>query len=383
MSTIFSIGINAYEANVAKRVGSNQYAFRLLVELELLTRERTDIQICAYLPEAPLFDLPKARSGFSYVLCPPKKLWTQWRLPLELYIGNRRHDVFLSLGHYAPRFCPYPTAVCILDLAYLKFPQFFLPKDLYQLREWTKYSVNKAKHIFTISKASKADIVSQYKRNESEVSIVYPGVEEMHSTESSTQSEEHILQKFQLTKNNYIVSVGTIQPRKNMIAAIHAFEKLAGNSKVSADCKLVFIGKAGWMTAEFDQAVATSPVKERIIVTGFIEESDKQILLSQAACSFMVGFYEGFGIPVVESLLVGVRPVVAQTSSLPEVAGEFGVMVDPYSIDSIMAGFQAALGKLPDPMERAQMHEWAKQFSWETGAKNMLAILEKEFKRAV
>lgn len=372
-----TIGVNAYEANVHKRVGSNQYAYRLLCELELLTRENPVVEWCIYLPEKPKADMPKPRVGFRYIVCPPKKMWTQWRLPLQLYFGGVKLDVFLSLGHYGPRFSPCPTAVCILDLAYLKFPQFFLPKDLYQLREWTRYSVQRAKHVFTISQATKGDIKEHYQRVDEDISIVYPGVDAL-PVEVSPQ-DTAVLEKFHLKAKNYIVSVGTIQPRKNMVTAIKAFELLCKDSRIDPECALVFVGKPGWMTKDFEDAIANSPERDHIIVTGYVEESEKQALLAQAGCSFLVGFYEGFGIPVVESLLHGVRPVVANTSSLPEVAGKYAKLVDPYDVTSVMRGFADALTGLPDPMERASMHEWASQFSWVTSAQKMLEILQEKF----
>lgn len=377
-----SIGVNAYEANVSKRVGSNQYAYKLLCYLEKCTRSElggTSVEWVIYLPENPVEDMPKERQGYRYVICPPKKLWTQWRLPLELYVHARKLDVFLSLGHYAPRLSPVPSVVCVLDLAYLKFPQFFLPKDLYQLREWTKYSVKQASHVFTISKASQSDIQEKYQKKLEDISIVYPGIEASLVSEIHPQVLLTTLEKFHLKEKRYLVSVGTIQPRKNMITAIHAFEILKSKNTIDPECKLVFVGKAGWMTEEFDDAIEKSPAKDSIVVTGYVDEVEKQAILAAASCSFLVGFYEGFGIPVVESLLHGVRPVVANTSSLPEVSGEFSILIDPYDVNSVANGFAQALAKIPDPMERARMHEWALQFSWETSSQKMLDVLIEKF----
>jgi glycosyltransferase involved in cell wall biosynthesis len=371
-----SIGVNAYEANVTKRVGSNQYAYRLLVELERLTRE-SSVDWTVYLPEAPLSDLPKERPGYHYAVCPPKRMWSQWRLPLQLYLHNSHHDVFLSLGHYAPRFCPFPSVICILDLAFLKFPQFFLKKDLYQLKNWTQYSAQNAKHIFTISQSSKKDIVEMYHKNEADVSIVYPGIETQQSLENRDQISEQALQKFGLEEKKYLVSVGTIQPRKNVISAIHAFEKI--NPMRGNAYKLVLVGKAGWLTDEFEKVLANSPQKQNIISTGFVSDSEKTTLLEKAAASFLVGYYEGFGIPAIESLQAGIIPVVANTGSLPEVVGEYGILIDPYSVDSIADGFTTALGMNVDAMRRSQMLEWARQYSWEQSAQRMLEVLYDHF----
>lgn len=388
--SILRIGVNAYEANVTKRVGSNMFAYQLLLELEKQTRPSDDpilqnlqpIEWTIYLPTAPLADLPKERAGWQYVIATPAFLWTQWRLPLALYQNKKNLDVFVSLGHYSPLFSPVPTLMCVLDLAFLKFPQFFRKKDLYQLTNWTKRSILQAAHIFTISNASKKDIVEIYKRSDSDISIIYPGTQNA----DTDKKDQFVLPEAQLSKlmerftihpRNYIVSVGTIQPRKNMISVIKAFEIF--NERKTGRYKLVFVGKAGWMTEEFDKAVQESSQKHNIIVTGFVSDDIKYSLLRFAAASVLVGYYEGFGIPVVESLNFGVTPVVANTASLPEVVGDFGVLVDPYNIDDIAHGFDKAVATIPNPEHVAKMKLWAQQFSWITSGAKIISVLRQKF----
>lgn len=386
---VLRIAVNAYEANVAKRVGSNKYAFELLHRFEAMTRKPVSngtlqIEWEIFLPTPPLVDLPKPRPGFKYVVIGPKVMWTQWRLPLALYVSMQKYDVELNLGHYAPRFCPCPSVVCVLDLAFLKFPQFFLKKDLYQLREWTRYSVRQAQKIVTISESTKKDVLEEYKKTSDQVIIAYPGVEAKDHEAGETADPfgietDRLLIKHGLTKGNYILSVGTIQPRKNIIHSIKAFEQL--NPQNDNRYKLVLIGKPGWMTSELDETIAQSSQKENIVRTGFVEEKEKYLLLRSAAASFLIGYYEGFGIPAIESLSVGVVPVVANTGSLPEVVGNFGILIDPYSVESIANGFAQALTNQPTPIRRAEMREWARQFSWETSAQKILDMLIEAFGR--
>lgn len=378
------IGINAYEANVQKRVGSNVYAYRLLCELEAQTRPSDDesqpvFDWTIYLPNAPIDDMPKVRKGWRYEVITPSFLWTQWRLPLALMSSKKKYDAFLSLGHYAPRYCPYPSIVCIMDLAFLKFPQFFLKKDLYQLTQWTQYSVKAASHVFTISKNSKRDVEEAYALRDDQISIIYPGIDVDQGIELPMKQQQALIESYGLTPKRYIVSVGTIQPRKNMINAIRAFEDHMEKSKGEMATHLVFVGKPGWMTEEFDQAVEKSPYKNNIIVTGFVSDDVKRALLHQAGCSILIGYYEGFGIPALESMLIGVTPVVANTGSLPEVVDKFGVLVDPYSIDSISDGFTKVFSNKPDPMKTSQMMLWAKQFTWQSSAQTMLEVIRKQF----
>lgn len=371
------IALDANEANVKNRVGSNIYAYKLLIELERLTRNSHEFDFTVYVSSPIQTDFPHKRDGWKYKVLTPRFFWTQWRFPLELLLYRRKFDFVFSLGHYAPRFCSLPSVVCVMDLAFLHFPQFFRKKDLYQLTSWTQYSVKQAFHVITISQNSKMDIVKEYGRGPEEISLVYPGVQ-LPSSAEGTKDEESVLSSFGVKKQEYFVSLGTIQPRKNMINLIHAFELLA---QKNSEVKLVFAGKSGWLTTEFEETVAMSSAKDRIIVTGFVSEEQKYALLRHSKASVLVGFYEGFGIPAIESMGVGVVPVVASTASLPEVVGEYGIMVDPYSVEDIARGLGEALThKTPQALKKS-LEERARVFSWERSGKELVAILKDVYER--
>src|SRR3989339_328857 len=112
--TFMLIGIDANEANIRNRVGSNVYAFEVLKELY---RQGNQHQFTIYLAGAPLPDLPRQNANWQYRVIKPGFFWTQWRLPLSLFFDRPRPDLFLTLGHYAPRFSPIPFMICIMDLA--------------------------------------------------------------------------------------------------------------------------------------------------------------------------------------------------------------------------------------------------------------------------
>lgn len=364
------VALDANEANVVSRVGSNVFAYHLLLELEKQTRDSREFDFCIYLSTPKQPDFPAERDGWRYKVLTPKKLWTQWRFPLELYLHPRSFDLVLSLGHYAPRRAPIPSMVCIMDLAYLKFPQFFRPKDLVQLKSWTEYSVRHAKRIVTISENSKLDIIKEYHRAPEEISIVYPGVD-LKAEPVSEEEADKLMKQYGLTPGKYLVCVGTIQPRKNAINLIKAFDQLD-----DPEIKLVFVGKKGWLTTEFDEAVEMSSAKNRIVVTGFVEEWEKQVLLARSHGSVLVGFYEGFGIPPIEGMALGVIPVVSNTASLPEVVDDLGIQVDPYSPDDIARGLKEVLDKKVDSELKAKLHRRAAHFSWEAAGKAMLTAIK-------
>ncbi len=366
-----NIGINAYEANVTHRVGSNQYAYRMLVELEKLAQND---EVAIYLASKPLKDMPAERAGWRYTVLKPTVLWSQWRLPLELYIRaltGKKFDVFFSLGHYTPRFCPFPSVMCIMDLAFVKFPEFFKKTDLWKLKTWTDYSVKQAQHIITISEQSKRDILEFYHLTADQVTVAYPGFDVPHPNTQTTRVLEALK-----VQQPYIVYVGTIQPRKNLIRLVKAFELLTAKP-LFRNLRLVIGGKIGWLADEFLRTVQHSPVQKRIQVLGFVTEEQKLALYAKAKAAVLVGLYEGFGIPPLEAMAVGTIPVVAETASLPEVVGPGGILVDPYSIEDIARGLQEAIEWSGSVREEklATGRQYMKKFSWEHSARLVLDVL--------
>jgi len=170
------IGIDGNEANVAKRVGISEYAYQLLHQFSRLESKEEDVRFVIYLQDKPRTSLPQKKGNWEYRVLRPGGLWTQWRLPLDLYLHKPRPDVFSSMTHYAPRFSPIPTVVSVMDMSYIRFPELFKASDLYQLRNWTAYSVRRAKKVLTISNASRDDIIKAYQLPEEKVVTIYPGI---------------------------------------------------------------------------------------------------------------------------------------------------------------------------------------------------------------
>jgi len=166
MSKISVIGIDGNEANIEKKVGISEYSFEILKNFNELTNSKSketlkysNIKFQIYLKDKPRPDLPDESENWKYIMVKPRKLWTQLGLPIYLYTHLPRPNIFFSPTHYAPRFSPIKTVISIMDLSFLRFPELFAKKDLYQLVNWTRYSAKNASKVFTISNASKNDII--------------------------------------------------------------------------------------------------------------------------------------------------------------------------------------------------------------------------------
>lgn len=360
------IGIDGNEANVSNRVGSNIYAFELL---HAIAKLNSNNRFTVYLKDQPLPDMPANSSRWQYRIITPKKFWTQIRLPLDLQMHRPRPDVFFSPGHYAPRTSPIPTTVTIMDLAFLHFPNLFdkYKRGTRQLTDWTDYSVRQASHIFAISKFTKEDIEKQYQYQSNQITVVYPGLNRHLFHPQSSEAQAAVRKRYHLALK-FLLHVGTMQPRKNLIRLIEAFESLPPKYKT---VQLVLIGQKGWLFDELEQKIQTSPKKLQIITPGFIDQADLPALMSAAKGLCMVGLFEGFGMPPAEALACGTLPIVANNTSLPEVVGKSGIMVDPYSVTSIRHGLKTALDLPQNKRMQAirQGQKYLQRFDWQKSAK--------------
>lgn len=366
------IGIDGNEANVTNRVGSNRYAYGIL--WGLYQNHAAATRYTVYLKQPPLADMPLETDWWQYQVLPPAFAWTQWRLPLDLYTHLPRPNVFYSPGHYAPRWSPIPTVVSIMDLAFLSMPQLFLKfkRGAKQLVDWTAYSVTHASALIAISEHTKQDIVKYYRVPADRIHVAYPGVSAEY-VPASPSAIARVMKKYGL-KPGYVLHVGTLQPRKNIVRLIQAFESLPDMYKHR---QLVLAGQSGWLTAEIEGAIAHSSKHANIIKTGYVPPDEIPALMSGSACLVLVGLYEGFGMPPAEALACGTVPIVSQTTSLPEVVGEAGILVDPYSVASIKNGIIVALKEsqtkrqLRLKLGRAHIN----QFNWQLSAQRVWQVL--------
>jgi glycosyltransferase involved in cell wall biosynthesis len=391
------IAIDGNEANVSSRVGSNVYAFEIIKHLEAATKQDRRYTFTVLLSSPPSSDLPTARPGWSYNVVTPRPLWTQWALPIHLFLHKQAYDVLFTPGHYAPRLSSIPYVSSVMDLGFLEYPKQFKKNDLMQLTNWTAYSVKHAAKIVAISEFTKHDVCTTYGRKPEDVVVAHPSVATLQLPTGKYRAQT-TLSRFDITKP-YLLYVGTLQPRKNIERLIAAFERLhrqinSGSirfpfSKKNQaldyhNLKLVLAGKTGWLAEPILERIKKSPVTDHIILTGFISAHTKTVLIKHAEALALVGLYEGFGIPALEALHLGTIPVVSDSSSLPEVVGKAGVLVNPRSTTSIAKGLADVLTTTAS--KKAQLvkegRKQIKKFSWEHSSQIILDTLTKVATRA-
>ena len=368
-----NIWIDGYEANVAQRLGSSQVAFELLRNIYELDKENN---YTILLPGKPFSDLPKPRKNWQYKILRPAKLWTRLIIPAYYHLAKIKPDVILSPTHYIPAFIKAKMVPIIFDLSFLRFPQMFEKKDLYKLTHWTKYSVENATSIITISDSSKKDIEKSYGIPPKKITVAYPGYDDKLFKPVNNPSEiQKILDKYEIS-GDYIIYIGTIQPRKNILRLIRSIKKI-DNLKLVIAGKIKGQGKQGWMNEEILEEPKKLEIEDKVIFTDFVPSEELPYLLAGSKAFVLPSLWEGFGIPVVEAMATGTPVITSNVSSLPEVTGDAGLLINPQSETQIEQAIRLLISdkKLHTKLSKKALTQ-AQKFSWQKMAKEVIKVLE-------
>lgn len=360
------IGVDGNEANVKNKVGVSVYTYELLAYFQ--SHANANTQFIVYLREVPRDEMPKQTEYFTYKVVWGPTLWSQFFLPIHLWfskLSNHFLDVFFSPAHYIPRYCPFKTVVTIHDLSYLYFPNEFLKKDLYQLKNWTEYALKNSAKIIAVSKTTKKDVMHEYGIPDNKIDVVYNGYKHI-SHQSATG-------KLSTDNTPYFLYVGTIQPRKNISLLISSFAQFY---KVHPEFKLILAGKKGWLYEDIFSHSKELRVQDSVIFPGFVSEEEKDSLYKKASAYILPSLYEGFGIPLLEAMSHRCPVLSSFSSSLPEVGGEACLYFDPKSSTDLVEKMELIISDkaLAKKLVTAGT-ERCSLFSWDESGRKTLEIL--------
>jgi len=266
------------------------------------------------------------------------------------------------------------------DLSFELFPDTFsFKRRIWHFFIHFKRLVLSADKVIAVSESTKNDLIDQYGVPEEKVVVIQSGIGEQFHTMSHNDTDLVRVQEKYHLPYRFILSLATFEPRKNIPALISAYDALqAQGHPTLSKYALVIAGTRGWKYEETFQAIAHSPYKERIILPGFIADEDKSALYNLASILVYPSFYEGFGFPPLEAMACGVPVIVSHSSSLPEIVGDAGILIDPYQPDEI---FQALKQVLLDPVLTNTLHkkseQQAKKFKWEKTVQETIELFRK------
>lgn len=338
---------------------------------------------------------PKSHTNYIDRKIPYPVWWTQTRFAFEL--RQDRPDICWMPIQQIPFIGPEETkyVVTIHDLAFKIFKDHFALKDRLKLNFFADTAVKNADKIIAISQATKKDILKFYpKIPEEKIAVIHHGFDsERFSRRCSKEETKRVLLKYKIIPTNhqppttnYILYVGAIQPRKNLVTLVKAFEQIREREiknplnpplKKGEGTKLVLVGEVAWKAESTLDAIRKSHFKDDIVMTGKIDFDELACLYQAAAVSVYPSLYEGFGIPILESFASGTPTVIADNSSLPEVAGEAAEKFSSRNSDELAGILQKILNNRTMREEMSQSGlQRAAQFSWRKCAKETLDILK-------
>jgi len=359
-----TIGIDASRAAIARATGTERYSLRILTEL---LDQGADYRIRLYLNQRQTLNLPQ-RADTEQRPIPFPRLWTHLRLSAELVAHPV--DVLFVPAHVVPPLHPAATVVTIHDLGYLAEPQAHTDLSRRYLDWSTRWSVRAARKVIAISEATKSDLIEHYHVPPERISVVYHGIDEQFrpAEPNEVMRVRHTIG----TPGRYILFVGTLHPRKNLVRLVVAFEEIAD---ADPEVSLVLAGGRGWKMYEIDRAIASSRHRRRIVLPGRIPDSDLPALYSGASALALPSLYEGFGLPALEAMACGTPVLVSDRGSLPEIVANAAIVVDALDSAAINAGLRQVL----DPAIRQHLVKLGKQraaqFRWPTAGRDTLEIL--------
>jgi glycosyltransferase involved in cell wall biosynthesis len=386
------IGIDASRTTVAQRTGTEVYSLHVI---------RSLLQIGAGHQFRLYFNAPPTSGSIPRELaldadgqCEQRilsfpRLWTHVRLSAEMLFHPP--NVLFVPSHVLPLYHPRRSVVTVHDLGHHYHPEAHTARQRWYLEWSTRHHVRVAAHLLADSRATRDDLVRLYGADPGRVTVAYLGVDPALKPMRDPVKLAPVLRKYGITVP-YVLYVGTLQPRKNLVRLIEAFGHVSsvqrqpegeGKSHMAdpsqmTHLQLALVGKKGWLSEGIPGRIRDLGLKDRVVCPGFADDADLAALYSAASLFVMPSLYEGFCMPVLEAMACGAPVACSNVSSLPEVAGDAALTFDPTDVRSIAGAIERIFkdGELRRTMV-ALGYEQARAFTWLRCARQVLTVLER------
>jgi len=292
-------------------------------------------------------------------------------------IDREKLDVYHSPANIVPLRYSGKFCVTIHDLAIYQRPDLFPSRQGFSIKYIVPRSIKSAQKIIAVSESTKNDVEKYFNIAPEKIKVIHEGVDyvKFNPDIASAETLSGVRQKYGIDRD-YVLFVGTLEPRKNLIRLLEAYYKLLGNRpEYNKKYQLVLAGGKGWLYDEIFEEVENRGLKNSVVFTDYLPAEDLPALYSNAKVFIYPSIYEGFGLPVLEAMSCGVPVITSNVSSMPEIAGNAAVLVDPLDID----GIASSLEKLLDNEEMRKEYglagrRRAENFSWEKCAQETMKL---------
>jgi glycosyltransferase involved in cell wall biosynthesis len=301
------------------------------------------------------------------------RLWYRLRLPIPAEIVTGHLDVF-----YSPDFVLPPTRhacqtlLTVHDLSFVCHPEAFVPPLRRYLDRVVPRSIERASLVLADSAHTCSDLIRLFAVPHDRVKVIYPGVDTRFRPQAEPGESARLRERYAIGDQAYVLSVGTLQPRKNYVRLIQAFVRSPATK--GKDVHLLIAGGRGWL---YEDILAEAEKHNSVCLLGFVDDLDLPALYRGAALFVFPSLYEGFGLPVLEAMACGVPVVSSSSSSLPEVAGDAALLVEPLDVDALAEAITWALED--DDLRRGMVERGvvqAARYRWARSAAQLLGAIE-------
>jgi glycosyltransferase involved in cell wall biosynthesis len=349
------------------RAGIGQYILGLVEGLSKVDEENEYVLLQSRKDETIL----TARANFSR-----KSLWTpshhrleQLALPFE--ITPLRLDILHSPDFIPPFRRDYKSVITVHDLAFILYPHFLTQESARYYGQIDR-AVRHADHIIADSLSTRRDIINFLGVPESKITVIHAAANSRYRPIEDEHSQKEIREKYGLD-GPFMLFVSTIEPRKNLPTLLRAYRQLLDHYKL--EVRLVVAGQRGWFCGEVFAVTETLKLNDDVLFLGHVPMNDLALLYNAARVHVHPSFYEGFGLPPLEAMSCGTPTIVANVSSLPEVVGDAGLLVDPEDVEAWTVAMWRVLADKSLHSELAEKGlKRAQLFSWEKAARETLGL---------
>lgn len=365
------VALDASRITTARRTGTERYALELIRAL-LRLPESADQRFSLYFRDMPQPDLLPDLPNVTYHVLPVRRAWTHTRFAYALW--RHQPDVTFVPAHTLPFLMRGHAVVTVHDLGYRFFPKAHRLKARLYLELTTRYSAWRADRVLADSHATRRDLIRQYGTPERKIRVVYPAVE---GIARASEPQIAALRAAHSLPERYLLFLGTLQPRKNVTRLVQAFATYLARSG-DPDLHLVLAGQIGWLFDPVRDLWAHLPktFHARVRLLGYVADSDVAALYSGALAFVFPSLYEGFGFPVLEAMRCGAPVLCSATSSLPEVAGDAALLVNPLDVAQIADGIERIVNDSALRTELvARGYAQAASFTWQHAAQQTFQVL--------
>jgi len=351
----------AIDARKLHDFGIGTYIRNLLRTLARIDRDTEYVLLCH---PADLQVAGQLGPNFRAVLEPAGNYSIREQFHVPYLLLRERPDVYHAPHYVLPPAVPCRSVVTIHDCIHLMFPQYLPNRAAYVYARALMWAAAKrSDRILTVSESSKRDILHYFNVPPEKIDVVYNALDERFGAEPRPEEIARVRERFQLD-GGFVLYAGNIKPHKNLVRLIDAFEGLRRDG--FEDLKLLIIGDEISRWPALRRAVHKYKLHKHVRFLGFLPDETLAVLYRLAAVFVFPSLYEGFGLPPLEAMASGTPVVTSNVSSLPEVAGDAAVLVDPYDAVAIKEGIKSVLTnpELAESLRRKGLQR-AREFSWE------------------